>query len=338
MKSKSFLHIEWEDPGLSWSPSMHGGIDVINLPQNDIWKPDIVLVNGFESSKEMGENFNFVTVFNDGTVIWMPSEVFESRCSIDITYFPFDQQTCSLEFEIWSFIATEVEIYSSEGVEYKDNIQEHSSWKLLGASAEVDNENFYESRISFTLRLQRKPSYYVTNILLPAILLCSLVIAVFLIPAESGEKIGYSITVLLAMSVFLSIVSTILPRNSDDVCLLAVYLLINIVAGVLAVVFTICQVCLLKREDNEPPTGLWAKLCRKGRTMQKVKPMSSSTVVPFDGQQFENEEENNSFVQVHWKDVVKTLDVFLFWSFFILFLVSTCAILGKLIAYDTSSS
>ena len=89
MTSTGVFYIEWTDPGLTWDSSSYGGINKINIPQNDIWKPDLVLQNGFETFQELGQSFNFVRVYNDGTVIWQPSQVFESRCSIDITYFPF---------------------------------------------------------------------------------------------------------------------------------------------------------------------------------------------------------------------------------------------------------
>ena len=330
LKSTGFFYIGWVDPGLTWSSSLHGGIRKINIPQGDIWKPDIVMGNGLENFNEMGSNFNFVQVFSEGFVAWTPSQVFESRCSIDITYFPFDRQSCDLAFLIWSFSSTEVEIYSSKGIDYPSNFREHSSWKLLSANTTVDNKYSYESKIYFTLELQRKPLYYVTNILLPVILLCGLVIGVFLIPVESGEKISYSVTILLAMSVFLSIVSTILPRNSDDVCLLAVYLLINLILGVLAVVFTIFQFRLLHRTDNVP--RMYAMICVSKKSCRKAIFRKKSRVVSTNALSLENETCNSSS-ELSWEDVVKMLDVIFFWTFFILFFVSTSVILGKLIAY-----
>jgi len=42
-------------------------------------------------------------LYNDGTVLWIPQSIFFSSCPIDITHFPFDIQTCTLEFGSWTY-------------------------------------------------------------------------------------------------------------------------------------------------------------------------------------------------------------------------------------------
>jgi len=42
-------------------------------------------------------------VDSDGTVLWIPPALFRSSCSIDITQFPFDVQTCQLKFGSWTY-------------------------------------------------------------------------------------------------------------------------------------------------------------------------------------------------------------------------------------------
>ena len=42
---------------------------------------------------------------------------FQSSCTIDVTYFPFDQQTCIMKFGSWTFTGDQVSI-----VEYTDDI------------------------------------------------------------------------------------------------------------------------------------------------------------------------------------------------------------------------
>ena len=42
-------------------------------------------------------------VYNDGKVFWPPPTKFRSTCPVDVTYFPFDDQTCILKLGSWMY-------------------------------------------------------------------------------------------------------------------------------------------------------------------------------------------------------------------------------------------
>jgi len=42
-------------------------------------------------------------VRHDGNVFWPPPAKLRSSCKIDITYFPFDDQFCSMKFGSWTY-------------------------------------------------------------------------------------------------------------------------------------------------------------------------------------------------------------------------------------------
>ena len=39
----------WIDPKLQWNPEKYGGLHVIRLPYDSIWRPDILLYNKYAS-------------------------------------------------------------------------------------------------------------------------------------------------------------------------------------------------------------------------------------------------------------------------------------------------
>jgi len=39
---------------------------------------------------------------NDGTVQWSPGGRYVTSCQLDITFYPFDQQHCELDFVDWT--------------------------------------------------------------------------------------------------------------------------------------------------------------------------------------------------------------------------------------------
>ena len=39
----------------------------------------------------------------DGLVTWFPHSIFRSSCSVDVTNYPFDKQTCHVWFGSWTY-------------------------------------------------------------------------------------------------------------------------------------------------------------------------------------------------------------------------------------------
>lgn len=58
---------------------------------------------------------------------------------------------------------------------------------------------------------------------------------VFYLPAECSEKITLAISILLALVVFLLLVSKILPPTSDNIPLMAKYLLLTFILNILTI-------------------------------------------------------------------------------------------------------
>lgn len=155
----------------------------------------------------------------------MPFSVFESRCSMNIFNFPFDIQSCDIKFVTWSHFAEQIEITkSSKGINFYE-YEENAVWDILDTTSEIKKEG-RESEVKFTFKLRRKSQYYVMNIILPVIFLGYLNILVFVIPADAGEKMSFSVTVFLSFAVFLTIISTLLPTSSENIPVHAMYLVI----------------------------------------------------------------------------------------------------------------
>jgi hypothetical protein len=94
-----------------------------------------------------------------------------------------------------------------------------------------------ESRVVFTIILERNSGYYMTNVIVPVILLGTFNVFTFVLPADSGEKIGYTMTVFLSFAVFLTVVSSELPQTSGSI--LEYYLLFQLVMGTFIIVTTL---------------------------------------------------------------------------------------------------
>ena len=76
-------------------------------------------------------------VSNSGLVLWIPMSIFKSTCTIDITNFPFDIQTCTMKFGSWTYdgFKLNLEFYGDqEEVDVTDYIKSNE-WDLLDHGA-----------------------------------------------------------------------------------------------------------------------------------------------------------------------------------------------------------
>jgi hypothetical protein len=111
-------------------------------------------------------------------------------------------------------------------------LESNGQWEVVSSSSTAETETT-ETKVRFSINMKRKPLFVIINIIIPIILLSVLNIFTFQIPAEMGERMGYTITVWLAFAVFLTIVSASLPKSSDTVPVLSVYIMIQLGIGTL---------------------------------------------------------------------------------------------------------
>ena len=109
---------------------------------------------------------------------------------------------------------------------------------MIGQRKHTDGVNNI-SIITYKIRIRRKTLFYTVNLIIPCVLISFLSVGVFYLPSDAGEKMTMCISVLLALVVFLLLVSKILPPTSDTIPLIANYLLFTFVNNVVVIVFTV---------------------------------------------------------------------------------------------------
>ena len=82
------------DSRLSGDPQCYGNATSLPLPQSKIWKPPVTLLNGISDKSKTEYDENLVHICHPGVVLWPVGEIQSVGCEIDITYYPFDTQTC----------------------------------------------------------------------------------------------------------------------------------------------------------------------------------------------------------------------------------------------------
>ncbi|KAG7274102.1 hypothetical protein CRUP_028809 [Coryphaenoides rupestris] len=222
----------WMDYRLSWNMSEFDDIEIIRLPSKMVWLPEIVLENNNDAQFEVAYYCN-VLVDNTGFVYWLPPAIFRSSCSINVNYFPFDWQNCTLKFTSLTYNSKEITMLLKE--DYADDIKHTVEWIIIDPA-------------SWT----------------------------------GGEKMTLSISVLLAQSVFLLLISQRLPETSMSIPLIVKYLMFIMV---LVTVVVLNCVVVLNLHFRTPSTHVmteWTKeffLQRLPRFLRMSRPVEAEPVV-----------------------------------------------------------
>ena len=107
--------------------------------------------------------------------------------------------------------------------------------------------------------MKRKSLYYMFYLAIPSITLTVVALSSFLIHVESGERIGFVTTILLAMTVFLLVIPNFLPVTSDGLPILGVNLTVTMIIIAL-VLFANIFVVRVYFKEGTPPDCI-EKLC-----------------------------------------------------------------------------
>lgn len=267
MTSNVWQQFQWKDYQFKWEPALYGGITVLRLPPDKVWRPDIVLFNNADGNYEARYKSN-VLLHPDSRVEWIPPAIFQSTCRIDVTYFPFDQQRCEMIFGSWTYrgSALALKFYKSKNYVDLSDYWKSGAWDIVNVPGCLQSFNgskwgvTTESQITFYITIRRKTLFYTVNLILPTVLISFLCILVFYLPAEAGEKVTLGISILLSLVVFLLLVSKILPPTSLVIPLIAKYLLFTFVMNFLSVLVTVVNLNFNFRSPRTHSMPNWMRV------------------------------------------------------------------------------
>ncbi|KAI6189863.1 Neur-chan-memb domain-containing protein [Aphelenchoides bicaudatus] len=217
------FELYWQDIGLSWNPANYDGATEVFLPSSRIWLPELSLYYSV--------NFNLAVNLvsnNDAPrhVRWYLPYSTESLCSsVDVKFFPFDIQRCTLLFGSWAHSNDSIKfaLYSQNLslIDFYDN----QEWQLDLGKSTISNQAFlydyldpplYWEMILIELVVSRQSFYYVFNLIFPSLIISFVAIVGFHTPSTSGRvrdaKFRVGIMTLMSMSTIVVAVIAEMPK------------------------------------------------------------------------------------------------------------------------------
>ncbi|XP_043370800.1 neuronal acetylcholine receptor subunit alpha-6 isoform X2 [Dermochelys coriacea] len=241
----------------------YGGIEFVRVPADKIWKPDIVLYNNAVGDFQVESKTKALLKY-DGVITWTPPAIFKSSCPMDITFFPFDHQNCSLKFGSWTYDKAKIDLLIIGSKVDMNDLWENSEWEIVDASGYKHDikynccEEIYTD-ITYSFYIRRLPMFYTINLIIPCLFISFLTLLVFYLPSDCGEKVTLCISVLLSLTVFLLVITEIIPSTSLVIPLVGEYLLFTMIFVTLSIVITVFVLNIHYRTPTTHNMPNWVK-------------------------------------------------------------------------------
>lgn len=201
-------------------------------------------------------------LFYNGKIRWVPPAIYKSSCSIDVTFFPFDQQNCKMKFGSWTYDKAKIDLERIENTVDLNNYWESGEWAIINAVGTYNTKKYdccheIYPDITYFFIIRRLPLFYTINLIIPCLLISCLTVLVFYLPSDCGEKITLCISVLLSLTVFLLLITEIIPSTSLVIPLIGEYLLFTMIFVTLSIVITVFVLNVHHRSPSTHKMPRW---------------------------------------------------------------------------------
>ncbi|CAG2208751.1 CHRNA6 [Mytilus edulis] len=285
MSTTGWFNLFWFDSRLEWEPSSYGGIEDIYVSEDLVWHPNLIVLN---SILELEKNFGaerIIRIFYFGVLRWEPIAILSTSCVMVVAFFPFDVQRCYIELASLDLPSTAVNltflhtpinkgVHTPQG-DWELKRTEHRSTGLMAGSVKY-------SLLKFGLVVKRLPGHYFMIVIFPNIITAVLSFATFFLPLKSGVRIGYILTVVLALVVLLTLFADTLPSSSKYPSVLVVLFTITLGMAFLLVIITIYVMGLYNKPKHNIAPKWMHSMVRKIRKFKLKLKCRARTVNPLE--------------------------------------------------------
>ncbi|XP_036073105.1 5-hydroxytryptamine receptor 3A-like [Oryzias melastigma] len=250
------VHLRWYNEHINWNPRQFCGLKHILIPTKYLWMPDLTIEEMTEQDKATPSSH--LKIKHHGAIEFRNDQVVVSTCKMEVYRFPFDIQSCNISFK--SIMHSDDELMlveftkNSELTEQsRQTIQTQHEWIFINMSERKKTINYFgfnQTVVVYTITMKRRSVLYIANFLLPVLFFLCLDFASFLLSDTGGEKVGFKITVLLAVTVMQLILNDILPPSSDKIPLIAIYCIGIFTLMLLSLLETILVMYLIGKDQK----------------------------------------------------------------------------------------
>ncbi|XP_062591430.1 acetylcholine receptor subunit alpha-1-A-like [Saccostrea cucullata] len=335
-----YLGMSWTDSRIakSWafSEASEIGTSTMYFKESDVWTPEIRQKNHYSRSDFEKVIEETVIFHKNGSAVMMKMDVFTMECTTFFSFFPFDTQNCSIDVLIWGFFNGEIALNAPYPKVNMKLFSEDNVWHIRDTRINVEsvyglgiNDIYQVPRAKIESKILRSPSYYVTCLIVPLIFMQCLQSCVFLMPWDCGERASFAVTVLLAIALFLTMVTEHIPKAAKThFSFLGIKMIFDLLVGIMIQISAIIIQLVYYQSRRSEPKFFGVNIIRV------VLNVICSVVcrVCDDGDFKDNEDNDQEQKSEIWIERGNKMDKFCFWFANSLTLISIlffCVVVGS---------
>ncbi|XP_053160530.1 gamma-aminobutyric acid receptor subunit pi-like isoform X2 [Hemicordylus capensis] len=259
-----FLRQRWTDERLCFEGNKSLSLDGRLVEM--LWVPDTFIVDSKKSFlHDITVENRLIRIYPNGTVLYAIRITTTVACSMDLTKYPMDKQTCMLQLESWGYNINDVMFYWTRG---NDSVKGLDTLRLAQYTVEDHytsvSEAVYETghypKLVFHFELKRNILYFILETYVPSSLLVVLSWVSFWISQSSvPARICIGVTTVLTMTTLMMGARTSLPNANCFIKAIDVYLGIcfSFIFGAL-LEYAVAHFCTLNRSGVKKLTKFQA--------------------------------------------------------------------------------
>lgn len=231
------------------------------------------------------------------------------KCAPNLKNFPFDKQSCSIQFVVFGSSLTEVMFGISQTTVNTDFFSTNKEWTLDSSSLKLESTG----RVTATLNISRAWLYFTVTVLIPIYVIGLLIPLVFLLPVETGERVSFSTSIFLSFTVVLTLVNSEIPSLSDPIPGIMIFIeVLTVISGLTVVINVAILTYYFSPGEEVRSTCLKRFLC-----------IFSTSNKIYDNETSNENAKLHKNDNIRKKDVVKRLNtVSLIGSYFVIIVLS----------------
>ncbi|XP_035689068.1 acetylcholine receptor subunit delta-like [Branchiostoma floridae] len=196
-----------------WNPDSYPPeVTELYVDSHEVWTPILTLSGDAHEDSRYRMPRSAVKISSTGRVTWEINMLVRASCTLDPFYFPKDTMECDM---CWKPAENEHIVCAAAGDTDNDtsfldcdgsSLTETGEWKVDISLLVQDRK---EGCLLF--QLKRGHAYHIAVVVFPCVVLAMLMIITFMIPIDKGDRIGFGVTIILSMVVYLVLITDHLP-------------------------------------------------------------------------------------------------------------------------------